>query len=86
MAQVEIYTTPICPYCARAKRLLTEKGVAFTEIDVQANPGRRDEMEKRADGRYTVPQIFIGGVGVGGSDDIHALDRAGKLDGMLKSA
>ncbi|MBV8166899.1 MAG: glutaredoxin 3 [Alphaproteobacteria bacterium] len=86
MAKVEIYTTPICPYCARAKRLLSEKGVAFTEIDVSANPAKRDEMEKRADGRYTVPQIFINGVGVGGSDDIHALDRAGKLDGMLKSA
>ena len=85
MAKVEIYTTPICPYCARAKRLLSEKGVAFTEIDVSANPGKRDEMEKRADGRYTVPQIFINGVGVGGSDDIHALDRAGKLDPMLRA-
>lgn len=86
MAKVEIYTTPICPYCTRAKRLLSEKGVAFIEIDVSANPGKRTEMEQRADGRYTVPQIFIDGVGVGGSDDIHALDRAGKLDGMLKSA
>ena len=85
MAKVEIYTTSICPYCARAKRLLTDKGVAFTEIDVSANPAKRDEMEKRADGRYTVPQIFIDGVGVGGSDDIHALDRAGKLDGMLRA-
>jgi len=85
MAKVEIYTTPICPYCARAKRLLSDKGVAFTEIDVSANPAKRQEMEQRADGRYTVPQIFIDGVGVGGSDDIHALDRAGKLDPMLRA-
>ena len=86
MAKVEIYTTPICPYCLRAKRLLTDKGVAFTEIDVSGDPGKREEMLARADGRYTVPQIFIDGVGVGGSDDLHDLDRAGKLDPMLKRA
>jgi glutaredoxin 3 len=86
MAKVEIYTTPICPYCARAKRLLSDKGVAFVEIDVSRDPAKRDEMMARAEGRYTVPQIFIDGQGVGGSDDIHALDRAGKLDPMLKSA
>jgi glutaredoxin 3 len=86
MAQVEIYTTSMCPYCTRAKRLLSEKGVAFTEIDVSGDPGKRAEMEQRADGRYTVPQIFIGGVGVGGSDELHALDRAGKLDPMLTPA
>jgi glutaredoxin 3 len=83
MAQVEIYTTPICPYCARAKRLLTEKGVAFVEIDVSVDPAKRDTMIARASGRYTVPQIFINGTGIGGSDDLHALDRAGKLDSML---
>jgi glutaredoxin 3 len=86
MAKVEIYTTPICPYCLRAKRLLTEKGVAFTEYDVSRDPAKREEMFKRADGRYTVPQIFIDDVGVGGSDDIHELDDAGKLDPMLKRA
>jgi glutaredoxin 3 len=86
MAKVEIYTTPICPYCARAKRLLAQKGVAFTEIDVSRDPGKRDEMLARADGRYTVPQIFIDGVGVGGSDDLHALDDAGKLDPLLQRA
>jgi glutaredoxin 3 len=86
MAKVEIYTTPICPYCLRAKRLLTEKGVAFTEYDVSRDPAKRDEMLARADGRYTVPQIFIDGVGVGGSDDLHELDDAGKLNAMLKRA
>jgi glutaredoxin 3 len=86
MAKVEIYTTPICPYCLRAKRLLSEKGVAFTEYDVSRDPAKRDEMLARADGRYTVPQIFIDGVGVGGSDDLHELDDAGKLNAMLKRA
>jgi len=83
MPKVEIYTSPWCPYCWRAKSLLERKGVAYEEIDVMANPGRRDEMTRRADGRTTVPQIFIDGTGVGGSDDIHALDRAGRLDPML---
>ena len=86
MANVEIYTTPICPYCARAKRLLTEKKVAFTEIDVSRDPAKRDEMMARADGRYTVPQIFIDGKGIGGCDDLHELDDAGKLDPLLKRA
>lgn len=80
---VEIYTTPICPYCLAAKRLLTKKGVAFTEIDVSRDPSLRDKMTTRAGGRRTVPQIFIGGTHVGGSDDLHALDHAGKLDPML---
>ncbi len=83
MKTVEIYTTPTCPYCLAAKRLLTKKGAAFTEIDVSRDPDLRAAMTDRAGGRRTVPQIFIGGVHVGGSDDIHALDAAGKLDPML---
>lgn len=83
MKTVEIYTTPTCPYCAAAKRLLTKKGVAFTEIDVSRDADLRQAMTQRAGGRRTVPQIFIGGTPVGGSDDIHALDAAGKLDPML---
>ncbi|NBE07344.1 glutaredoxin 3 [Paragemmobacter ruber] len=83
MKPVEIYTTPICPYCMAAKRLLTRKGVAFTEIDVSRDPALRDAMTARAGGRRTVPQIFIGGTHVGGSDDLHALDHDGKLDPML---
>jgi glutaredoxin 3 len=83
MAPVEIYTSPWCGYCHAAKRLLTQKGVAFTEIDISADPARRQEMLSRANGRYTVPQIFIGSTHVGGSDDLHALDRAGKLDPLL---
>ena len=80
---VEIYTTPICPYCLAAKRLLAKKGVPFTEIDVSRDPSLREKMTTRAGGRRTVPQIFIGGTHVGGCDDIHALDHAGKLDPML---
>jgi Glutaredoxin, GrxC family len=83
MAEVVIYTTPFCPYCSRAKRLLDSKGVTYEEIDLYMQPGRREEMVQRAEGRMTVPQIFIDGTPVGGSDDIHALDRAGKLDPML---
>ncbi len=83
MKTVEIYTTPTCPYCLAAKRLLTKKGVAFTEIDVSRDPSLRIAMAERANGRRSVPQIFIGGTGVGGSDDIHLLDHQGKLDPML---
>jgi glutaredoxin 3 len=83
MAVIEIYTTRYCPYCIRAKQLLTRKGAPFTEIDVSGDAQRRREMVQRANGRMTVPQIFIDGVHVGGSDDLHALDRAGKLDPML---
>lgn len=82
MKPVEIYTTQTCPYCLAAKRLLTKKGVAFTEIDVSGNPGLRAEMTRKSGG-HTVPQIFIDGVPVGGCDDIHALDHAGRLDPML---
>lgn len=83
MAEVEIYTTPLCPYCWRAKRLLDRKGVAFVEIDIWREPKRRDEMLTRAEGRHTVPQIFIDDRGVGGCDELHALDAEGKLDGLL---
>ena len=83
MKSVEIYTTPTCPYCVAAKRLLTKKGVSFTEIDVSHDPALRIAMMERANGRRSVPQIFIGGQPVGGSDDIHALDHAGRLDLLL---
>lgn len=83
MKTVEIYTTPTCPYCMAAKRLLTKKGVDFIEIDVSRDPSLRAAMTKRAGGGYTVPQIFIDGTPVGGCDDIHALDHAGRLDPML---
>lgn len=83
MATVEIYTTQWCGYCRAAKALLTRKGVKFIEIDVGDDPVRRDEMLARANGGWTVPQIFIGLTHVGGSDDLHALERAGKLDGLL---
>ncbi|MES2916630.1 MAG: glutaredoxin 3 [Pseudomonadota bacterium] len=83
MRPVEIYTTPICPYCAMAKRLLQKKGVAYSEIDVSQDSTLRESMIQRANGRRTVPQIFIGGTHVGGSDELHDLDHAGKLDPML---
>jgi glutaredoxin 3 len=82
---VEIYTTRYCPYCVSAKALLTRKGVAFKEIDVSGDYQRRQEMVQRANGRMTVPQIFIGAVHVGGSDDLHALEAAKKLDLLLTS-
>ncbi len=83
MPRVEIYTTPWCPFCIAAKRLLSGKGVAFEETDVSGNPDLRQTMMQRANGRYTVPQIFIDDRHIGGSDDLHALDRAGKLDPIL---
>ena len=83
MPPVEIYTTRYCPYCYAAKALLNRKGVSFTEIDLAGDHERRNEMIKRANGRMTVPQIFIGPVHVGGSDDLHALERAGRLDALL---
>ena len=83
MAKVEMYTTMWCGYCARARSLLQRKGVDFEDIDVEADTSKRTEMVQRASGRTTVPQIFIDGVHVGGSDDIAALDRAGKLDPLL---
>ena len=86
MAKVEMYTTMWCGYCARARGLLNKKGVAFEDIDVEADDSKRDEMIQRAGGRTTVPQIFIDGVHVGGSDELMALERAGKLDPMLSRA
>ncbi len=83
MPQIEIYTTQWCGYCRAAKALLVRKGVTFTEINLSDEPDRRAEMLQRADGRFTVPQIFIGDTHVGGSDDLHALERAGKLDLLL---
>jgi glutaredoxin 3 len=83
MKRVEIYTTPICGYCMRAKRLLDQKGVDFTEIDVMGNPEKRAEMVQRSGGGRTVPQIFIDGAPIGGCDELHALERGGKLDSML---
>lgn len=82
MKSVEIYTTQTCPYCHRAKGLLTKKGARFHEIDVGQDPSLRAAMMQRT-GRSSVPQIFIGGAHVGGCDDLHALDAAGKLDKML---
>lgn len=84
MPPIEIYTTPTCPYCLAAKRLLTQKGVDFIEIDVSNDPARREAMVQRAKGRRTVPQIFIGGTHIGGCDDLYALDQAHKLDALLK--
>jgi glutaredoxin 3 len=83
MAKVEMYSTMFCPYCARARSLLQRKGVSFTDVDIDAEPKRRDEMVKRANGGYTVPQIFIDGEHIGGSDDLMALENAGKLDAKL---
>lgn len=84
MQTVDIYTSPLCGYCHAAKRLLTQKGITFHEVDVLANPDRKPEMIKRANGGHTVPQIFIGQTHVGGCDDLFALDRAGKLDALLQ--
>ena len=83
MAKVEIYTKAFCPYCSRAMRLLGSKGVEPVEYDITLGGPKRAEMLERAPGARTVPQIFIGEVHVGGSDDLAALDRAGKLDAML---
>lgn len=78
-----MYATAWCPYCARARKLLQRKGVPLEEIDVEASRGARDEMRQRSNGRTSVPQIFIGETHVGGSDDLHALEAAGKLDTLL---
>jgi glutaredoxin 3 len=86
VADVEIYTTPFCPYCHRAKNLLKQKGVDYTEYDVMMDSKKRAEMRERAGGRNTVPQTFIDGRHIGGSDDLVALDRKGELDPLLKNA
>ena len=81
--RVEIYTKLGCPYCARAKALLGQKGISYEEYEINTVPGKRDEMLERSNGRHTVPQIFIDGRHVGGSDDLAELERAGRLDPML---
>lgn len=83
MAEIEIYTTKICPYCVRAKSLLQKKGQSFREIDVTTDEELRNKMIERAGGRRTVPQIFINGKHIGGSDDLYTLDSQGKLDSLL---
>lgn len=86
MAKIIIYSTLMCPYCHAAKQLLKQKGAAFEEIDVTFNSNKRAEMREKAGGSNTVPQIFIGDTHIGGCDDLHDLDRAGKLDPMLQGA
>ena len=86
MAKVEIYTKFLCPYCTRARSLLQSKGVEVTEYDITMGGPNRQEMLARAPGRTTVPQIFIDGRHIGGSDDLAALDRAGGLDPLLARA
>ena len=83
MAQIEIYTRPMCGYCAAAKRLLQQKGVAFVEYDGWKEPARKEEMIQRSNGGRTFPQIFVDGQHIGGCDDMMALERAGKLDPLL---
>ena len=86
VAEVEIYTSMWCPFCHRAKRLLEGKKVAFKEIDVTYDQDKRAEMSARAQGRTSVPQVFIAGAAIGGSDELADLDAAGKLDRLLGSA
>lgn len=83
MAEIDIYTRMMCGYCAAAKRLLDSKGAAYREHDASFSPDLRQEMVARAGGRSTFPQIFIDGTHIGGCDDLHALDREGRLDTML---
>ena len=86
MARIEIYSSMLCGYCHAAKRLLKSKGVAYEETDVLLHPSKRREMMDRANGRHTVPQIFIDGEHIGGCDELYALDSAGKLDPKLGRA
>jgi len=83
MSEVTIYTRALCGYCAAARRLLESKGVAYDERDATFSPDLRQEMIARAGGRSTFPQIFIGDIHVGGCDDLHALEREGRLDALL---
>ena len=84
MSRIEIYTTPFCPYCQRAKALLQRKNVDFEEYDVSMTPGARQEMQARANGKRTVPQIFVDGTHVGDSDELVRLERSGELDAVLQ--
>jgi len=83
LADVEIYTTDVCPFCFRAKKLLDKKGAAYTEIDVGGDPQKRAAMKERANGSHTVPQIFIGDRHIGGCDDLFELEYGGELDALL---
>lgn len=85
MARIEIYTKDFCPYCARAKALLGAKGVNFDEYEISMDSAKRQEMIQRANGRTTVPQVFIDGKHIGGSDDLQALEGSGKLDPLLSA-
>lgn len=85
MAKVEVYSSMWCPFCHRAKKLLKNKGVAFEEIDVDSSAAVRSAMSQRAGGRHTVPQIFINDEGIGGCDELYALERQGKLDPLLNA-
>ena len=85
MPRITIYTTPICPYCVRAKQLFKHKGLSFDEVDVARDSAKRAEMIERARGRRTVPQIFIGDVHVGGCDDLYELEHEGKLQPLLQT-
>jgi glutaredoxin 3 len=84
MSKVEIYSTLFCPFCTRAKRLLDQKGIEYIDIDVIADHSKRADMVRRAGGRTSVPQIFINGDHIGGCEELYALERQGKLDGLLK--
>lgn len=86
MARIEMYATMFCPFCYRAKRLLDSKGVSYEEIDVTMSPTKRREMMDRAQGRTSVPQIFIDGQAIGGCDELYALESAGELDPLLAGA
>jgi glutaredoxin 3 len=85
MPPITIYTRSWCSYCSAAKQLLSQRGAAFTEIDIEAKPGARQEMVQKAGGRTSVPQIFIGERHVGGYDDLYSLDRQGQLDPLLRA-
>jgi glutaredoxin 3 len=86
MAKIVVYTTPVCPYCVRAKRLLANKQVSFEEIDVSRDPELRRRMVADSGGRMTVPQIFVDDRHIGDCDEIYALDKAGRLDALLHPA
>lgn len=86
MADITIYSNMLCPFCTRAKRLLKDKAVSYTEIDLMQEPLRRREMIEKAGGRTSVPQIFIGETHVGGCDELYALEAAGKLDPLLEGS
>ena len=84
MAEIVIYSTQVCPYCVKAKQLLSAKGATYQEIDISRDPALVEEVQTRSGGRKTVPQIFIGDLHVGGCDELYALDVASQLDELLK--